>query len=337
MHPQHVFLSPPQVLRLKFSYVVACQVYGKMKKSQDSKAKDIEFLLHRFPNLRVAYIDERPINRSGAAQFYSCLIKSVRTTGGSSSSSGGSGCSGGGKSSGGGGGGGCSRTNSFSGGGSNVGGSGSEYGVQTVYRVKLPGNPCIGEGKPENQNHAVIFTRGEYLQAIDMNQDGFFEEALKHRNLLQEFELSKNDKALPVTILGFREHIFTGGVSSIANYMALQEASFVTTGQRVLNRPLCVRLHYGHPDLFDKLFFMQNGGISKASKGINLSEDVFAGYATGVRGGSVEFKEYAQVSPVKSVSECFWRLCPLSRHFTLIFFISIFLWICLKPCVAQTK
>jgi callose synthase len=36
--------------------------------------------------------------------------------------------------------------------------------VVEVYRVKLPGNPIVGEGKPENQNHAIIFTRGEYLQ-----------------------------------------------------------------------------------------------------------------------------------------------------------------------------
>jgi len=255
-----------EVLALKFSYVVACQVYGKMKKSQDSKASDIEFLLHKFPNLRVAYIDEKPLNRQGAAQFYSCLIKSS--------------------------------------GGSGGGGEGNPDGVkaiQTVYRVKLPGNPCIGEGKPENQNHAMIFTRGEFIQAIDMNQDGFFEEALKHRNLLEEFGSSNNAKALPITILGFREHIFTGGVSSVANYMALQEASFVTTGQRVLNKPLCVRLHYGHPDLFDKLFFMQNGGMSKASAGINLSEDVFAGYSASVRGGSVDFKEYAQVGKGRDV------------------------------------
>ena len=28
----------------------------------------------------------------------------------------------------------------------------------------------LGEGKPENQNAAVIFTRGEALQAMDMNQ-----------------------------------------------------------------------------------------------------------------------------------------------------------------------
>lgn len=45
--------------------------------------------------------------------------------------------------------------------------------MQEIYRIKLPGPPTeIGEGKPENQNHAIIFTRGEALQAIDMNQVG---------------------------------------------------------------------------------------------------------------------------------------------------------------------
>ncbi|RYR62944.1 hypothetical protein Ahy_A04g020702 isoform C [Arachis hypogaea] len=43
-----------------------------------------------------------------------------------------------------------------------------------VYRIKLSGLPVvIGEGKPENQNHAIIFTRGEALQTIDMNQTEF--------------------------------------------------------------------------------------------------------------------------------------------------------------------
>ena len=69
----------------------------------------------------------------------------------------------------------------------------------------------------------TYYSRGRYLQAIDMNQDGYFEEALKMRNLLQEFDSG-------ITILGFREHIFTGSVSSVANYMALQELSFVTLG-----------------------------------------------------------------------------------------------------------
>ena len=47
-----------ELVMQKFQYVVACQVYGRMKKNQDPKADDIEMLLRRFPNLRVAYIDE---------------------------------------------------------------------------------------------------------------------------------------------------------------------------------------------------------------------------------------------------------------------------------------
>jgi callose synthase len=171
--------------------------------------------------------------------------------------------------------------------------------IQEIYRVRLPNNPVIGEGKPENQNHAMIFTRGEFLQTIDMNQEGYFEEALKMRNCLQEF--AKREGPLPTTILGLREHIFTGSVSSLANYMALQEHSFVTLGQRVLTRPLHIRLHYGHPDIFDKLFFITRGGISKASKGINLSEDIFAGYNNVIRGGSVGFKEYVQIGKGRDV------------------------------------
>ena len=236
----------------KFGYIVACQVYGQMKRDQDSKADDIEELMHRFPHMRVAYIDSVRDIRTGAMAFYSCLVKS----------------NGNGK-------------------------------VQELYRVRLPGNPILGEGKPENQNHAMIFTRGEFVQTIDMNQEGYFEEALKMRNALQEF--AKRDGPMPTTILGLREHIFTGSVSSLANYMALQETSFVTLGQRVLTKPLCIRLHYGHPDVFDKLFFITRGGISKSSKGINLSEDIFAGYNNAIRGGQVAFKEYMQVGKGRDV------------------------------------
>lgn len=122
-------------------------------------------------------------------------------------------------------------------------------------------------------------------------QDGYYEEAFKMRNLLEEFEEG-------MSILGFREHIFTGSVSSVANYMALQELSFVTLGQRVLTSPLNIRQHYGHPDIFDKMFVITEGGMSKASRGINLSEDVFAGFNATIRGHRVGFKEYVQVSAV---------------------------------------
>ena len=42
--------------------------------------------------------------------------------------------------------------------------------LQEIYSIKLPGNPKLGEGKPENQNHAIIFTRGNAVQTIDINQ-----------------------------------------------------------------------------------------------------------------------------------------------------------------------
>lgn len=236
----------------KFGYIVSCQVYGNQKKNQSPSANDIDQLMHRFPLLRVAYIDTIRVSRTGAAVYYSVLVKSD-----------------------------------------------GRGGIQEVYRVRLPGNPVLGEGKPENQNHAMIFTRAEFLQTIDMNQEGYFEEALKMRNALQEF--AKRDGPLPTTILGLREHIFTGSISSLANYMALQETSFVTLGQRVLETPLRMRLHYGHPDVFDKLFFITRGGISKSSKGINLSEDIFVGYNNVLRGGQVGFKEYLQVGKGRDV------------------------------------
>jgi len=247
----------------KFNYVVSCQLYGQHKKDRNSKAADTEFLMQRYPNLRIAYIDKVTSidsskmlsdGRPGQMRnrFYSVLAKGAKI--------------------------------------------GSEEAVQQVYRVQLPGDIMLGEGKPENQNHAMIFTRGEAVQTIDMNQCGYFEEALKMRNLLQEFAEHPGS-----TIVGFREHIFTGELSSLASYMALQEASFVTLTQRILWDPLRVRLHYGHPDIFDKVFSLTNGGVSKASRGINLSEDVYAGFNHLLRGGVIPYAEYVQVGKGRDV------------------------------------
>ncbi|RHN43110.1 putative 1,3-beta-glucan synthase [Medicago truncatula] len=49
---------------------------------------------------------------------------------------------------------------------------------QEIFRIKLPGPAKLGEGKPENQNHAIIFTRGEALQTIDMNQVKYIKRSL---------------------------------------------------------------------------------------------------------------------------------------------------------------
>ncbi|CAJ2631142.1 unnamed protein product [Trifolium pratense] len=163
-----------------------------------------------------------------------------------------------------------------------------------IYSVKLPGNPKLGEGKPENQNHAIIFTRGNAVQTIDMNQDNYFEEALKMRNLLEEFHSDHGLRA--PTILGVREHVFTGSVSSLASFMSNQETSFVTLGQRVLANPLKVRMHYGHPDVFDRVFHITRGGISKASRVINISEDIYSGFNSTLRQGNITHHEYIQIA-----------------------------------------
>lgn len=168
-----------------------------------------------------------------------------------------------------------------------------------IYRIRLPGPIKLGEGKPENQNHAIIFTRGDALQAIDMNQDNYFEETLKMRNLLEEFNAYFGIRK--PTILGVRENVFTGSVSSLAWFMSAQETSFVTLGQRVLANPLKVRMHYGHPDVFDRFWFLSRGGISKASRVINISEDIFAGFNCTLRSGNVTHHEYIQVGKGRDV------------------------------------
>ncbi|GLU04022.1 hypothetical protein SLE2022_211890 [Rubroshorea leprosula] len=106
---------------------------------------------------------------------------------------------------------------------------------EEIYRIKLPGPPTeIGEGKPENQNHAIIFTRGEALQSANHRHES---ETYKVRNVLEEFIKHRPNDRKP-TILGLREHIFTGSVSSLAWFMSNQETSFVTIGQRILANPL---------------------------------------------------------------------------------------------------
>ncbi|GMP62506.1 hypothetical protein CsSME_00024598 [Camellia sinensis var. sinensis] len=255
------------VADMKFTYVVSCQQYGVQKRSGDARAQGILRLMTTYPSLRVAYVDEveetskDKTKKTVEKVYYSALVKAVPKSVDS-----------------------------------------SEPGQsldQVIYRIKLPGPAILGEGKPENQNHAIIFTRGEGLQTIDMNQDNYMEEAFKMRNLLQEF-LTKQGVRNP-TILGLREHIFTGSVSSLAWFMSIQENSFVTIGQRLLANPLKVRFHYGHPDVFDRLFHLTRGGVSKASKTINLSEDIFAGFNSTLRGGNVTHHEYMQVGKGRDV------------------------------------
>jgi len=160
------------------------------------------------------------------------------------------------------------------------------------FRIELPGYPLLGHGKSDNQNCALVFSRGEVLQMIDANQEAYFESSLFLPLALQEFSVQRDGRR--PGILGFREHVFSN-MGLIGKVAADLEFAFGTMIQRTMDWPLEARLHYGHPDMMDKLQMLQQGGVSKATRGLNLSEDVFAGLDLTLRGGWTAYREYFHV------------------------------------------
>ena len=173
------------------------------------------------------------------------------------------------------------------------------------FRVELPGNPILGDGKSDNQNHAIIFTRGEFLQLIDANQDNYLEECLKIRNVLAEFESIDLPAENPygphyeafnkaqVAIVGSREYIFSENIGILGDVAAGKEQTFGTLAGRGLAQ-IGGKFHYGHPDFLNSLFMNTRGGVSKAQKGLHLNEDIYAGIMVFSRGGRIKHCEYYQ-------------------------------------------
>ncbi|KAF1351881.1 1,3-beta-glucan synthase component FKS1 [Delphinella strobiligena] len=173
------------------------------------------------------------------------------------------------------------------------------------FRVLLSGNPILGDGKSDNQNHAIIFYRGEYIQLIDANQDNYLEECLKIRSVLAEFEEMTTDnvspytpglpnvKFDPVAILGAREYIFSENIGILGDVAAGKEQTFGTLFSRTLAQ-IGGKLHYGHPDFLNGIFMTTRGGVSKAQKGLHLNEDIYAGMTALLRGGRIKHCEYYQ-------------------------------------------
>ena len=173
------------------------------------------------------------------------------------------------------------------------------------FRIQLSGNPILGDGKSDNQNHALIFYRGEYIQLIDANQDNYLEECLKIRSVLAEFEEMKTDNVSPYTpgvenatvspvaILGAREYIFSENIGILGDVAAGKEQTFGTLFARTLAQ-IGGKLHYGHPDFLNGIFMTTRGGVSKAQKGLHLNEDIYAGMNAILRGGRIKHCEYYQ-------------------------------------------
>ncbi|AOW02192.1 YALI0C01411p [Yarrowia lipolytica CLIB122] len=180
------------------------------------------------------------------------------------------------------------------------------------YRIRLSGNPILGDGKSDNQNVALIFHRGEYIQLVDANQDSYIEECLKIRSILAEFEEfpagnvpaspyaspkanEKNPDTLanPVAFIGSREYIFSENIGVLGDIAAGKEQTFGTLFARTLSK-IGGKLHYGHPDYLNATFMVTRGGVSKAQKGLHLNEDIYAGMNALMRGGRIKHSEYVQ-------------------------------------------
>jgi len=161
-----------------------------------------------------------------------------------------------------------------------------------LFRIELPGYPILGDGKGDNQNHAIPFMRGHFSQCIDANQGAYFEQMMMLPCALGEFRSHARGDGLAKRIIGFPEHI-TSDIGSIGDFAASAEIAFGTILQRTYS-VLGARMHYGHPDIMNKLYMMQQGGVSKATKTINLSEDIFAGMDFTLRGGGrkIRHREY---------------------------------------------
>ncbi|OBZ82842.1 1,3-beta-glucan synthase component FKS1 [Choanephora cucurbitarum] len=195
------------------------------------------------------------------------------------------------------------------------------------YRVRLPGNPILGDGKSDNQNHALIFYRGEYLQLVDANQDNYLEECLKIRSIFGEFEQKEKQIPLdqvyalnntfemkesnpsllkqkpPVAIVGAREYIFSENVGMLGDVAAGKEQTFGTLTQRIMAKT-GGRLHYGHPDFLNAIFMTTRGGVSKAQRGLHLNEDIYAGMNALLRGGRIKHTEYLQCGKGRDLGFC---------------------------------
>ncbi|SCU89315.1 LADA_0E14796g1_1 [Lachancea dasiensis] len=174
------------------------------------------------------------------------------------------------------------------------------------FRVRLSGNPILGDGKSDNQNHSLIFYRGEYIQVIDANQDNYLEECLKIRSVLSEFEELDMEENIPyipgieygvgpapVAIVGAREYIFSENIGVLGDIAAGKEQTFGTLFARTLAE-IGGKLHYGHPDFLNAIFMTTRGGISKAQKGLHLNEDIYAGMTAVCRGGRIKHSDYYQ-------------------------------------------
>ncbi|GFS39844.1 glucan synthase-like 8 [Actinidia rufa] len=206
----------------------------------------------------------------------------------------------------------------------------------TGYYAAIQQGPVIirdGDSVPSgansgiNESHVANFAC-RFFCYNPLKPDNYLEEAMKMRNLLEEFRA--NHGIRPPTILGVREHVFTGSVSSLAWFMSNQETSFVTLGQRVLAYPLKVRMHYGHPDVFDRFnSTLRQGNIThheyiQVGKGRDVGLNQIALFEGKVAGGNGEQVLSRDVYRIGHLFD-FFRM--LSFYFTTMTVLTVYVFL----------
>ncbi|KAG0695740.1 1,3-beta-glucan synthase component-domain-containing protein [Suillus ampliporus] len=174
------------------------------------------------------------------------------------------------------------------------------------FRIELPGNPILGDGKSDNQNHAIVFYRGESYNSLMPTRTTIWGSVLRFatswassrstsvstQSLYAQYG-HKEFKKSPVAIVGAREYIFSENIGILGDLAAGKEQTFDTLSARAWAR-IGGKLHYGHPDFLNALYMNARGGVSKAQKGLHLGEDIYAGMNAFGRGVRIKHAEYYQ-------------------------------------------
>ncbi|KAH9015424.1 1,3-beta-glucan synthase component-domain-containing protein [Lactarius deliciosus] len=226
--------------RHKFKFVISMQQFTKFNKEE---RKNASLLLHAYPDLQIAYLNEAPGTKGSDPKLYSVLIDGH-----------------------------------------------SELDEATgkrhlKFRIELPGNPILGDGKLDNQNHAIIFYCGEYLQLIT-----------PVKTIILRSEFSSQSPYVQWGHKEFKSPLLQSlgpNIGVLGDIAAGKEQTFGTMTARTLAW-IGGKLHYGHPDFLNATFMTTRGSVSKAQKGLHLNEDIFADVNAFDRGSRIKHSEYYQ-------------------------------------------
>lgn len=152
------------------------------------------------------------------------------------------------------------------------------------------------QGKACNQSHALHFARGAAVVAFDCNMDALLSTGYTFATVYRVLQRGT------APIVGFTELNISKWQSQLGAIKGEDEEVFADVYQGGLAHLLRVRLHYGHPDMFDITWVRGYGGMSKASANLNTAEDIYSGFRVLLLGLSTGHCSGAEAMKAKDIS-----------------------------------